>query len=139
MINKNNLKYIMKKEAKKKKKLLVVSSTFPRCQESMILEHDQEQQFLTWRNDTIPPFVYELSKRLTDDFDVYVLAPHYPGAKTFEIMDNMKVYRFRYFLEKYQKLAGNTAILPTLKKNKLFYFQVPFLTNIQGEIDIKFI
>ncbi|MBS3080843.1 glycosyltransferase [Candidatus Pacearchaeota archaeon] len=96
-------------EVKKKKKLLVVTSTFPR-----------------WKNDTIPHFVFELSKRLTDEFDVYVLAPHYPGAKSFEILDNMKVYRFKYFLTKYQKLAGNTAILPTLQKNKWFYFQVPF-------------
>lgn len=92
-----------------KKKLLVLTSTFPR-----------------WENDTVPPFVYELSKRLTDDFDVHVLAPHYPEAKTFEIMENMKVYRFRYFITKYEKLAGNTAIFPTLNKNKLFYFQVPF-------------
>lgn len=94
---------------KKKKKLLVLSSTFPR-----------------WKDDTIPPFVYELSKRLTDDFDVHVLAPHFPGAKTEEIMDNMKVHRFRYFINKYQKLAGSGGILPTLKKNKFFYFQVPF-------------
>lgn len=93
----------------KKKRLLVFASTFPR-----------------WKNDTLPPFVYELSKRLTSEFDVHILAPHYPGSKRFEIMDNMKVYRFRYFIEKYQKLAGSGGILPTLKKNKLFYFQVPF-------------
>ncbi len=92
-----------------KKKLLVFASTFPR-----------------WKDDTNPPFVYELSKRLTKDFDVYVLAPHYPEAKRYEVMDKMKVYRFRYFLEKYQKLAGSGGILPTLKKNKWFYLQVPF-------------
>ena len=33
---------------KSKKKLLVFASTFPR-----------------WKNDTIPPFVYELSKRVS--------------------------------------------------------------------------
>ncbi len=35
-----------------KKKLLVFASTFPR-----------------WENDTIPPFVYELSRRLMKGFD----------------------------------------------------------------------
>ena len=52
-----------------KKKLLVFASTFPR-----------------WKNDTIPPFVYELSKRLTNEFDVSVLAPMFPGAKKREEM-----------------------------------------------------
>ena len=46
------------------KKLLVFASTFPR-----------------WKKDTFPPFVYELSKRLTKDFDVTVLTPSFPGAK----------------------------------------------------------
>lgn len=97
-----------------KKRLLVFASTFPR-----------------WRNDTLPPFVYELSKRLTDEFNVSVLAPSYPGAKDFEIMDKMKVYRFHYFFKRYEKLAGSGGILPTLKKNPLFFFQVPFF--ILGE------
>jgi len=94
---------------KGKKKLLVFASTFPR-----------------WKNDTNPPFVYELSRRLTKDFDVSVLTPNYPRAKTDEIMEEMKIHRFNYFIKKYQKLAGSGGILPTLKKNKWFYFQVPF-------------
>lgn len=92
-----------------RKKLLVFGSTFPR-----------------WKDDTLPPFVYELSKRLTKEFDVSVLAPSYPNSKDYEVMDKMKVYRFHYFIKKYEKLAGSGGILPTLKKNPLFYFQVPF-------------
>ena len=92
-----------------KRKLLVFASTFPR-----------------WKDDTNPPFVYELSKRLTKDFDVSVLAPNYPGAKQDEVMDKMKVHRFNYFIKRYQTLAGSGGILPTLKKNKWFYFQIPF-------------
>ena len=92
-----------------KKKLLVLTSTFPR-----------------WKNDTIPPFVYELSKRLTNHFEVYILTPHYPESKKFEIMHNMHVYRFRYFIEKYEKLANHLGMLPILRKNRLFYFEVPF-------------
>ena len=92
-----------------KKKLLVLASTFPR-----------------WADDDIVPFVYELSKRLADDFDVSVLMPGYPGAKAFEVIGNIKVYRFRYFIRKFEKLAGSGGILPTLKKNKLYYLVIPF-------------
>jgi len=99
---------------KPKKKLIVFASTFPR-----------------WKDDTNPPFVYELSKRLTNEFDVHVLAPSYPKAKDFEIMDKMKVHRFHYFLRDYEKLAGSGGILPTLKKNKWFYFQVPFFMTAE--------
>ena len=84
-----------------KKKLLVMTSTFPR-----------------WKNDTNPPFVYELSKRLVDDFEVTILAPSFPGAKKDEVMDKMTVHRFRYFFSKFEKLAGSGGILPTLKKKK---------------------
>ncbi len=96
-------------------KLLVVTSTFPR-----------------WQNDTDPPFVYELSRHLTDTFKVTIHAPYYPGAKTREIMDGMHVHRFRYFIKPFEKLAGTTGILPTLKHNKLYYLIVPFFLLSQG-------
>jgi len=92
-----------------KKKLLVTTSTFPR-----------------WENDTDPPFVYELSRRLANSFDITVLAPNYPGALTREEMSGIQVHRFRYFLKKLEILAGSEGILPTLKKNVLFNFLVPF-------------
>lgn len=46
-----------------KPRLLVLTSTFPR-----------------WRDDPEPPFVFELSRRLTDTFDITVLAPRAPGS-----------------------------------------------------------
>ena len=82
-----------------KPRILVFTSTFPR-----------------WQNDTDPPFVYELCKRLTDDFDVHVLTPHYPGAKYEEIFCGVTVRRYRYFLPKFEKLAGSVGILPTLRR-----------------------
>src|SRR5210317_2568346 len=92
-----------------KKKLLVTTSTFPR-----------------WKNDTDPPFVYELSRRLTYYFDISVLTPNYPGAHTREEISGIKVHRFRYFFRNLELLAGSEGILPTLKKNSLFYLLVPF-------------
>lgn len=92
-----------------KPKILVFTSTFPR-----------------WQNDTDPPFVYELCKRLTDEFDVHVLTPHYLGAKCEDNFSEIKVKRYRYFFTRFEKLAGSVGILPTLKTNKLYFFIIPF-------------
>jgi glycosyltransferase involved in cell wall biosynthesis len=99
----------------KKKKLLVITSTFPR-----------------WQHDTDPPFVFELARRLTGSFDVTVLAPGYPGALGSEEVAGLRVHRFRYFFKKLELLAGSEGILPTLKKNPLFYLLVPFF--LMGEL-----
>lgn len=93
-------------------KILVLTTTFPR-----------------WKGDSTPAFVYELSKRLKDEnTDIVVLAPHHEGARKFEIMDGIKIYRFPYFYPyKYQKLAYGGGILPSIKKSHLAKIQVPFL------------
>ena len=93
-------------------KILILTTTFPR-----------------WKDDTTSAFVYELSKRLQKEgFEIVVLAPHHEGAKRFEIIDGMKVYRFPYFYpKKYQKLAYEGGILSNLKRNHLAKLQVPLL------------
>jgi len=93
-------------------KVLVLTTTFPR-----------------WKNDTTPAFVYELSKRLQQKgMEIVVLAPHHKGAKRFEVMDGMKVYRFHYFFpERLQKLCYDGGMLPNLKRSNLAKIQVPVL------------
>ena len=93
-------------------KILVLTTTFPR-----------------WKDDTTPAFVYELSKRLGEKgFEIVVLAPHHNGAKEFEFMDRMKVYRFPYFYpKKYQELCYEGGILPNLKRSNLAKLQFPLL------------
>jgi glycosyltransferase involved in cell wall biosynthesis len=93
--------------------LLVTCSTFPR-----------------WKDDTVPSFVYELSKRLAKHFKVIVLAPHSRGAKTFERRDGIKIYRYRYFFERWERVADG-AIIPNLKRNPLLYFQLILLVIAQ--------
>ncbi len=92
-----------------KKKLLVLTSTFPR-----------------WKNDSKPSFVFDLCIRLSKQFDVFVLSPHFPGAKQYENLDDVKVYRFKYFITRYQKLADMDGILAALTNNKLNYMLIPF-------------
>jgi glycosyltransferase involved in cell wall biosynthesis len=94
-----------------KKKILVLSSTFPR-----------------WENDHEPPFVYELSKKLTEKYDVHVLAPHTMGSKTYEILQNMPVHRFKYAPESIETLAYNGGISTNLRLHPLRYLLVfPFI------------
>lgn len=97
-----------------KPKILVLTTTFPR-----------------WENDTDPPFVYELAKRLTDDFDITVHAPSYPGAARQESMSGINVHRFRYFFYKFEKIAGQTAILPFLRENRRYLAVLPFFLFFQ--------
>ncbi len=97
-----------------KPRLLVVTSTFPR-----------------WKDDTDPPFVYELSRRLVSDFDVVVHTPHYHGSLNRETIDGMRIHRFRYFLSRFEKLAGGQGIVPKLRRNKLYYLLLPFFLIAQ--------
>ena len=95
-------------------RVLLMATTFPR-----------------WEDDTMPQFIYELSKELnTGSVDVVVLAPHYPGAKRKETMSGITVYRYPYmFPYKYQKIAlqGNGGILPSLKQSPIALLQLPLL------------
>jgi glycosyltransferase involved in cell wall biosynthesis len=92
----------------RKSRLLVLASTFPRH-----------------AGDTEPSFVYELSRRLCEDFDVTVLAPHTSGALCEENISGIRVLRFRYFIEAYQTLAYDGGILSKLKQDKRRYLLVP--------------
>ena len=94
------------------KNVLVTATTFPR-----------------WKNDTEPGFVFTLSNMLAKKgFNVVVLVPHCYNAKKFEIMGNLRVYRFSYFYPaSLQKLCYEGGILENLKKSFLAKIQVPFL------------
>ena len=90
-------------------RLLVLTSTFPR-----------------WPDDVEPPFVFELSRRLTDLFDITVLTPRTPGSLERETMDGLEVIRFPYFIRRWENLAAHGGgILSRLRANPLNYLLVP--------------
>ncbi len=91
--------------------ILITTSSFPR-----------------WKNDSDGIFIFELAKNLTKykNLKIFVLAPHYPGAKKKEIIDKIIVYRFKYFIENLEKLSYNGGILANIKKNKIFFILIPF-------------
>lgn len=103
------------KSVDKEIKVLVLTSTFPR-----------------WLSDTEPNFVFELSKNLVKNgFFVDVIAPHALGAKSYEEIEGLKIYRYQYFLSRFQTLAYNGGIPANLSSNKLNYLLVPFFFFFQ--------
>jgi glycosyltransferase involved in cell wall biosynthesis len=97
-----------------RKRVLVLTSTFPR-----------------WEGDTEPAFVYTLCERLSERFDLWVLAPHAPGAKTKESFGSIQVMRFRYFFEWGENLAYQGGIIAKLRSNRLRYLLVPSFLVLQ--------
>lgn len=95
--------------------VLVMTSTYPR-----------------WTGDRNPNFVHELSRRLVAlGMRVDVLAPRAPGSQKREAIDGVDVYRYPYFINRWETLAYGGGILPNLKQNPLRYAQVPFFLLAQ--------
>jgi len=100
----------MKNKTPRRPKVLVFTSTFPR-----------------WENDSEPAFVFELSRRLNDAFDVTILSPRSPGSKDKETMAGLRVIRFAYFIRRWENLATHSGgILNRLRSNPFNYLLVPF-------------
>lgn len=88
--------------------LLVLASTYPR-----------------WEGDPEPGFVHELCKRLVDRFDVVMVGPHAAGAKREEVMDGVRVLRYRYAPSRLETLVNNGGIVTNLRRAKWKWLLVP--------------
>lgn len=97
-----------------KPKLLVLSSTYPR-----------------WDNDWEPAFVHELSKRLTQQFDVTTLCPREKGSTLNEQRDGVNVIRYRYAPNAWSTLVSHGGIAANIKNNRLKWLLVPLFLLAQ--------
>jgi len=61
--------------------------------------------FIRSKEDDAGQFIFTLMRELIDDFEIFVLAPHQKGTKTYEEIENLKVFRFRYNFPRLEKLA----------------------------------
>ena len=91
-----------------KPKLLVLGSTLPRV-----------------RGDGTPAFVLDLALEEQKSFDVTLLSPFVEGAKRAEVIDGIKIIRFRYW--PFRHTLADGAILDNLKAKPKNFVQVPFL------------
>lgn len=85
-------------------------------------------------NDTLPPFVKNLTEELSlaGDMLLTVLTPSAPGAAAEQYIEGVRVLRYRYCFSKWETLAYGGGILANLKANKLKYLLVPLF--IMGQI-----
>lgn len=91
-----------------RRRLLVMSSTYPR-----------------WAGDHEPGFVHELTRRLLDRFEVCVLCPHSPGAARDELLDGVRVIRYRYAPGALEVLVNNGGIINNLRRRPWLVALVP--------------
>ncbi|HEX5339905.1 MAG TPA: glycosyltransferase, partial [Gammaproteobacteria bacterium] len=89
-------------------RLLVLTSTYPR-----------------WQDDPEPGFVHELSRRLTERFEVAVLAPHAAGAQTEEIMEGVQIHHYRYAPARLETLVSDGGIIANLQRKPWKWLLVP--------------
>jgi glycosyltransferase involved in cell wall biosynthesis len=89
-------------------KLLVLASTYPR-----------------WQGDHEPGFVHELCRRMQGRFDVTVLTSHADGACAEEVIDGVKVVRYRYAPALLETLVYGGGIAANLRRSAWKYALVP--------------
>lgn len=105
----------MKAQPDERPVLLVLASTYPR-----------------WQGDPEPGFVHELSKRLTHAFRVLVLCPHARGAKSWQVMDDVEVFRYRYAPEALETLVNDGGIVTNLRQSRWKLLLVPSFVLVQA-------
>ena len=101
-------------------KILVLTSTYSR-----------------WAGDTDPKFVDNLCQYLSKENEVHVVAPHTSGTATEEMKDGIRIFRYRYSIERWETLAYDGGILPRLKQNKLRLLLVPFFLLAQWLMTVR--
>jgi glycosyltransferase involved in cell wall biosynthesis len=89
-------------------RILVLTSTYPR-----------------FPGDPQPAFVHELARRLTDRFEIDVVAPHAPGLAQKAVLDGVRIHRFRYAPGQIEDLAYDGGMLNRLRARPLRWLLVP--------------
>ena len=72
-------------------------------------------------------FIEKLYQNLIDDLDITVLAPYTEGGKTFNLINDLNVYRYKFIPFNIGKLINNKGLTQTLSSNKWKISLVPFL------------
>ena len=88
-------------EAQARPRVLVLASTYPR-----------------WAGDPEPGFVHALSARLAVGHDVTVVCPHSPGSQVEEVLDGVRVVRYRYAPSRWETLVSDGGIMGNLRRDR---------------------
>ena len=86
-----------------------------------------------WEGDSEPAFVFNLNRELVRlGHKVTTVLPHAAGARREEVVDGVRLRRFRYFLpESRQRLCYDGGTLPNLRKRWSARLNLPFFLVAQ--------
>jgi glycosyltransferase involved in cell wall biosynthesis len=84
--------------------------------------------------DSEPAYVLALNRELVArGHQVTTLAPHAPGAAVDEVIDDVRIRRFRYFIPaSAERLCYNGGILPNLRRSWTARLNLPFFVAAQA-------
>ncbi len=95
--------------AEARPRVLMLTSTLPR-----------------WAGDAEPGFILDLARELNADFEIELIAPHAPGAARSEMVQGLRVTRFRYWWPRWQAAAYQGGMAWRIRENPLRLAQLPF-------------
>lgn len=81
------------------------------------------QSFIKYRGDILSKHIFVAAKLLSGaNWQVSVLAPHEKGLARHELIQGVEIFRFRYFLEKWERLAYTGRMQELVVKNPFNLF-----------------
>lgn len=97
-------------------KILLLTSAFPR-----------------FRGNSSGNFVWEMAEEIAKGGinDVSVLAPDSPISVTKDEWGDVRIFRFSYFLKKYQKLNYDDSVIKKIRRNPALLLLMPFFLTAQ--------
>lgn len=96
----------------------------PDCRPTIIL---LASTFPRWANDTEPRFILDFARQMSARFRIIVCAPHAPNAAREEELEGVRVVRYRYWIERWQRVAYEGGIVSRIRGNPLRALQLPAL------------
>jgi glycosyltransferase involved in cell wall biosynthesis len=77
-------------------------------------------------------FMLRLAMQLAKEHEVKVLCPYGVGLEQYEeFCSDIKVFRYRYMPFKLERIAYGSGIVSNIKKNRIYFLQVPFFILFQ--------
>lgn len=85
-----------------------------------------------YKGDFAGSFVHELARHLVMlGHEIFVVAPHYPGSKGCEIIDDVCIHRFKYFIPATQQRLAYEAFYVSVKQQPAVIFQaIPYMLSM---------
>ncbi len=75
----------------------------------------------------MPVFIEDFAKSISDRCEVHVLAPHTKGAKLYEDLKGVQVFRFRYAPDQFERFGAGISVIEIVRKDPWTLLMIPIL------------